>query len=155
MTALSALLARVPLAPLGPGSPVTDIRKELDAVVATLPPGCQAGLWLAFGYWEKAHQVAQDLGTPEGSFWHAIIHRQEPDPGNAKYWFRQVGAHPVIGQLREQCSALGYTYTNPTDFVDFCERVRDSGSPDEALAQRTQALEWRLLFDHCLNTDNR
>jgi len=150
MTAdLSALLAQVPLAPLGPGSPVTDVRPELDAVLPTLPLGCRAGLWLAFGYWKQAHEVAQDLETPEGSFWHAILHRREPDPGNAKYWFRQVGSHPVIAKLVAESLALGYDYRTPGDFVDFCEKVRDTATPAEEVARRVQALEWRLLFDHC------
>ena len=62
--ALAALLVRMPLAPLGPGSPLADVRQELDAVMPTLTPGCQTGLWLAFGYWEKAHQVAQGRYSP-------------------------------------------------------------------------------------------
>lgn len=149
MTAdLSALLARVPLAPLGPGSPDAGARPALDAVVPTLTPARRAGLWLAFGYWAQAHEVAQDLDTPEGSFWHAVLHRREPDPGNAKYWFRLVGSHPVLTALVAQAPALGYTFTTPSAFVDFCETVRDTGTPAEEVARRVQALEWRLLFDH-------
>jgi hypothetical protein len=153
--AVSALLAKVPLAPLGPGSPVAEVRAELAAVVPTLTPGCQSGLWLAFGYWDEAHAVAQDLPTPDGSFWHAILHRREPDAWNSKYWFRQVGNHPVMTQLREQCPALGYTFTNACDFVDFCERVRDTGSAEEEVARQVQALEWRLQFAHCFRATGR
>lgn len=150
--AVSELLAKIPLALLGPGSPQAEMRKELDAVIPLLTPGCQAGLWLAFGFWDESHAVAQDLHTPDGSFWHAILHRREPDAWNSKYWFRQVGSHPVLAQLRKQCPALGYTFTNPSEFVDFCERVRGTGSPDEETARAVQALEWRLLFDHCTRT---
>ena len=52
-------------------------------------------------------------------------------------------------RLAERAPGLGYKYTSPFDFVDFCERVRDTGTPDENLAQRVQNLEWQLLFDHC------
>jgi hypothetical protein len=68
---------------------------------------------------------------------------------NAQYWFRRVGAHPVLKLLAEQAPALGYRYTDASAFVDFCERVRDSGTPEEELARKVQQLEWRLLFDYC------
>lgn len=77
------------------------------------------------------------------------MHRREPDPSNSKYWWRRVGPHPVLGQLRERATALGYTFTSPEAFVDVCERVRGTGSADEDLARRVQLLEWQLLFDHC------
>ena len=146
--AVSALLAKVPLATLGPGSPVTEVRKELDAVIPALPLGCQAGLWLAFGYWEKAHQVAQDLETPEGRLWHAILHRREPDAGNAKYWFRQVGTHPIFPEVATAALALGYDW-DAAHFVDDCERHRDTGSATEAVLKAVQAKEWELLFAWC------
>jgi hypothetical protein len=60
-----------------------------------------------------------------------------------------VGAHPVLGLLRENAPKLGYDFTTPEAFVDFCERVRDSHSSDEGLARRVQLLEWQLLFDWC------
>jgi hypothetical protein len=33
--------------------------------------------------------------------------------------------------------------------VDYCERVRGRGGPEELAAERVQELEWRLLFDWC------
>src|SRR5450432_255553 len=63
---------------------------------AQSPEGAVAGLWLYFSCLDEAHAVAQDLETPEGSFWHGILHRREPDPANAAYWFRRVGQHPVF-----------------------------------------------------------
>jgi len=146
--AVSALLAKVPLAPLGPGSPATEVRRELDAVMPALPLDCQAGLWLAFGHWERAHQVAQDLETPEGRFWHAILHRREPDAFNSKYWFRQVGVHPIFAELATAALALGYDW-DAARFVDDCERHRDAGGDIEAVLKAVQAREWELLFAWC------
>ena len=141
-------LLREPRLPeLGRGAPVASAQPILDAL--TLPPALMAGLYLHFDFWHEAHAVAQDLETPEGSYWHAILHRREPDAANAKYWFRKVGKHPVIDLLRVQCPAIGYAYTNPFDFVDFCERVRGANTPEEEVARRVQALEFQLLFDHC------
>ena len=106
-------------------------------------------MWLLHDFLDQSHTISQDLETKEGSFWHAIMHRREPDASNSKYWWRIVGAHPVLDQLREQAPALGYAFTMPEAFVDFCERTRDTQSGDEHLAKRVQLFEWQLLFDHC------
>jgi hypothetical protein len=145
---VTALLSEPRLAPLGPGTPVPGLKPQLAAI--KLPPACMAGLWLYFDYLDESHTISQDLHTKEGSFWHAIMHRREPDAWNSKYWWRRVGSHPVLGQLREQTPSVGYEYRTPEEFVDFCERVRGTGSPAEELAQRVQLLEWQLLFGYCL-----
>jgi hypothetical protein len=157
---VAALLAEPRLAALGPGTPEPEVHVELrrfdsqtdlGAPAADLDAAraCLAGLWLYFDYLDESHTISQELETPDGSFWHAIMHRREPDPSNSKYWWRRVGGHPVLDALREHASGIGYTYTTPEAFVDFCERVRDGGSSDEELAQRVQLLEWQLLFDWC------
>ena len=48
-------------------------------------------LWLARkGRWDDAHDVAQDINTPMGSWIHAYLHRVEGDLGNAGYWYRRA-----------------------------------------------------------------
>ncbi|HUR52846.1 MAG TPA: hypothetical protein VMZ71_01860 [Gemmataceae bacterium] len=152
MSVLDELLAVPRLPELGPGTPVVAVRDRIEAAARDLPPACAAGLWLLFDFHDESHSVSQALDTAEGSFWHAIMHRREPDPSNSKYWWRRVGSHPVLQRLVQQAPALGYTYTNPFDFVDFCERVRGTGTPDEETAKRVQLLEFQLLFDHCYRT---
>jgi hypothetical protein len=156
--AIAALLARLPLAPLGPGAPDLPARETLTALEnaafgrvadSDMAAACRAGLWLAFNFLDESHALSQELHTADGSFWHAIMHRREPDASNSKYWWRKVGDHPVLDQLREHAPALGYPFTSPEAFVDFCERARGTGSADEELARRVQLLEWQLLFDHC------
>ncbi len=144
---VTALLSEPRLAPLGPGTPVPGLKPQLAAI--KLPPACMAGLWLYFDYLDESHTISQDLHTKEGSFWHAIMHRREPDAWNSKYWWRQVGPHPVLDQLAAHAPALGYDYTTPAAFVDECERVRGSGTADEERAKQVQLLEWQLLFDWC------
>ncbi|MDA0195996.1 MAG: hypothetical protein O2887_13270 [Bacteroidetes bacterium] len=43
------------------------------------------------GDWNKSHEIAQDIHTPEGSWIHAYLHRKEGDIWNADYWYRQAG----------------------------------------------------------------
>jgi hypothetical protein len=52
-------------------------------------------LWLAKnGQWEAAHQVAQEIPTPDGSWIHALLHLIEGDIGNAGYWYARAGKKP-------------------------------------------------------------
>ncbi len=155
----AALLAdRLPA--LGPGSPNAAVFAALKAFDPARDLGkpavdpasaraCLAGLWLLHDGLDESHAISQGLTTPEGSYWHALMHRREPDAWNSKYWFRQLGDHPVVAQLLKAAPELGYAYTTPAAFVDFGETVRGSGSADEELAKRVQALEIRLLFDWC------
>jgi hypothetical protein len=158
--AVRALLDPVRVAELGPGTPNAVVKSLLRSfnpaadlgrpvVAPEAARACHAGLWLYHDFLDESHTISQDLHTPEGSFWHAIMHRREPDAWNSKYWWRRVGAHPVLDQLVTESPALGYGYTNPADFVDFCERARGQNTSDEDLAKRVQLLEWQLLFDHC------
>jgi hypothetical protein len=147
--------------PLAPRAPLSDAAcRELDQHTAAdlfpealSPTGALSGLYLYFGCLDKAHSIAQDLNTQEGSFWHGIMHRQEPDPANAAYWFRQVGRHPIFPDLREEAHRQRFVTGaewNPFEFIEFCESARmRPGSEEERLAMRIQLAEWQLLFDYC------
>jgi hypothetical protein len=118
-----------------------------------LPPAVLAGLYLYFSCWDEAHGVAQDLHTPEGSYWHAIVHRQEPDAANSAYWFRQAGRHPIFPALRARAAEIGVAFGerwDPEAFIAYCEDARQRpGSPEERKALEVQRAEWQLLFDWC------
>jgi hypothetical protein len=97
---------------------------------------CLAGLWLRFDFLDESHKMSQEIETPTGSFWHAIMHRREGDFGNSKYWWRRVGQHPAL-------------VDDPFAFVDAVEAwvIRREGDPVEL--QGRQHREWESLFDHC------
>lgn len=141
-----------------------EARKRLeDAQPGALFPGARnaqaavSGLYLYFGCFEASHSIAQDIPTPDGSYWHGILHRQEPDPGNAAYWFRRTGKHPVFATLASELQTWPASKDfdlsavwDPFAFIDFCEFARRrSESSAEALAVKIQLLEWQLLFDYC------
>ena len=122
------------------------------------PEAPMAGLWLYFSCFEEAHQLIDDPRTSDGEYWHAIVHRQEPDPGNAAYWFRRVGQHPVFPDLAAEAQEILKRYPtaefrtghwDPFAFVQFCERARTQpGSVQEQAAREIQLAEWQLLFNY-------
>jgi hypothetical protein len=118
--------------------------------LAKLPGTLRAGLYLYFGCWTDAHEAAQAVNTREGSYWHAIAHRQDPDAANAAYWFGQVGDHPIFGELEKIANDPALTPWNSHAFTNLCERARrDPGSALERRAMELQRAEWQLLFDYC------
>ena len=62
--------------------------------------------WDARGNWESAHEIAQELTTPWGSWMHAYLHRKEGDLWNAGYWYRKAGVPERRGSLEGEFEAL-------------------------------------------------
>ena len=122
---------------------------------------CISGVLLLYGDLDGSHRISQGIDTPTGSFWHGIMHRREGDFGNAKYWFKRTGDHPVGKELAEAVAMLVGDRTEdpqygkicgrgawaPVAFVDLCEREVGSGSGGETLCREIQMVEWRRLFD--------
>jgi hypothetical protein len=92
-------------------------------------------LWL-FGFLDAAHALVQQDRSPEGAYWHALVHRSEGDFDNALYWFNRVGDHPLYAALKVQVRQVvegrrweGWQTLvegpqwNPGRFVDLYERV--------------------------------
>jgi len=137
-----------------------EARRRLQAATArelfptsVCPEPAFAGLWLYFGGWAEAHDGVQDLPGREAAYWHAIVHRMEPDAWNAGYWFHQVGAHAIFGKLRAEAVARGIDFGprwDPFAFVEWCEEARRKpGGEGERQASAVQLIEWQLLFDFC------
>jgi len=123
------------------------------------PQEALSGLFLRLNHWEKSHQLSQELNTAEGSYWHGIAHRLEPDYGNAGYWFRRTGQHPIFPQLLAAAGdALGAQPTSwslgqqwdPFLFNRWCEEaIRGRDEAKLAAATAIQQAEWELLFEWC------
>jgi len=168
------LLAQAPQNELGPGQPRRAFYAPLqslspETLVAPHPLGdhplaqaALAGLWLRFDFLDESHQISQSLETAEGSYWHGILHRREPDYGNAKYWFRRVPTHPIHAALSAAAHRLAGDANSPAaeflrqatswDAFAFVDLVAQAASGPPALAalcRRVQQVEWELLFDFC------
>jgi len=168
------------LNPLGSGSPNEALRPKLAALrTESLFAGqkivderaarcCLSALWLLYDFLDESHAISQEIETAEGSYWHGIMHRREPDYGNAKYWFRRVGQHPIFEPLAvAACELVGsakeklppamtflreQTIWDPYRFIDLCESLahsKSAGDSAELLARRIARAEWDLLFEHC------
>ncbi len=144
-----------------------DATAILEASPSTLFPGARApeaalsGLLLLAGCWDKSHEVSQDIASSDGSYWHAIAHRIEPDSPNAAYWFRRVGTHPIFPELQRRASGIlerSAPWTpqaswDPFLFIDWCDEARRAqGSDKEDAALRIQRAEWDLLFAWCADS---
>jgi hypothetical protein len=145
---LDPVLAALPAMPLVRGAHTSEaVREAIRAAQVTKV--ARAGLYLRAGFWDEAHELAQDISTADGSYWHAIVHRQEPDAGNAAYWFRQVGAHPIFPELARRAAEIEPSLSgswDPFRFIDYCAQA---SSEQRAIA--IQEIEWQLLFAHCAN----
>lgn len=153
------------LQPLGAGTPNEAAREKLGALTfntLTAPKiiqnlsaatACVAGLWLRHDFLDESHKISQDVHTQEGSYWHGIMHRREPDYSNAAYWFRKVGEHPIFDELAAAVRRIPDAIKTPSPwdpfwFIDYCETVSKKKKPDK-FARLVQEQEWRLLFDYC------
>ncbi len=127
-----------------------------------------AGLWLLHGDADASHRQSQSIEDEGrhrcGNYWHAIMHRQEPDYGNSKYWFRRVGQHPIFTELAgrttelilgdgsyqalDQRNKIGLpSRWDPFAFVDWCEAAsRDGNRPQISLIRQIQFVEMHLLL---------
>ncbi len=156
---IAPLLAEDGIADLGSGTPNLAMRAQLQQLERELPAkaksrefalACVAGLWLYHDFLDESHNISQDLGTAEGSFWHAIMHRREGDFWNSKYWFRRCPQHPIFSELSNQAASLtgeAPKTWDPFAFVDRCEAVADEASVQ--LCRHIQRCEWDLLFQFC------
>jgi hypothetical protein len=171
--AIADLLREPWTPPLDTGMPSSEVRARLEALASDnafaphrvrdrgMAGACRAGLWLYYNFLDESHQISQELHTPTGSYWHALVHRREPDFSNAKYWFRHVGDHPIYESLRQAAAELAadappsceFLRTQPAwdpfAFVDLCAAVLVGRAPCEDLCLQIQKREWELLFDWC------
>jgi len=123
---------------------------------------CISGLWLYHDFLEEAHAISQEISSTAGSYWHAILHRREPDFPNSGYWFRRVGNFATFDELKQAALLIlgndppewsefmiKNTRWDPFAFIDLSERALSGVVSAIPLCQKIAQKEWELLFDYC------
>ena len=174
---LSRLFDTTQPAGLGPGprkgvSAEQELDRQLHEIFssAAFPQQNQqlirALLLLWHDHFETAHNISQEISNADGAFVHGILHRREPDYGNAAYWFRRVGQHPAFSviaeraqnplqnhqQLQKQLSPGGKW--NPFGFIEACEKAntRAAFSEEKDILLQIQQIETRALLECFCNS---
>ncbi len=139
------------------------LRSNVDAIAL------KAGLYQVHDALHRSHSFSQSIegkGRHQaGDYWHAIMHRREPDYGNSKYWFRHVGQHPLFEELSQHATRVLDRTQHPVAsswkskvcgngwdadaFVDLAEHCANDDTTQLARAAREiQWIEMLLLLKH-------
>ncbi|MGH7435044.1 MAG: hypothetical protein ACRENE_05155 [Polyangiaceae bacterium] len=77
---------------------------------------CRAADLLAGGNWQAAHAIVQDDASPLAAWMHGIVHLQEGDFSNARYWYGQAGRRfPALDEVRSEIDAARAAARSPGD----------------------------------------
>lgn len=104
---------------------------------------------------DGAHHLCQaHEGHPECDYVHALLHRREGDFANAKYWFLEVGSHPVyavVARAAVELKQAGLVISGqwrPAAMVDACAAALGGEPAQSPALMQVQMAEFRALLVH-------
>jgi hypothetical protein len=168
---LLGLIANTP-PDLGPGPrsdvlPVTEIDRQFDRMLKgtsfskTAQELIRATIYLWHDHLDASHSITQGIENRDGSYVHGIMHRREPDYGNARYWFHRVGDHACFRTLGERTGPIiarvpalqkKLLLSGEWDafaFIDECELAAKNPAQADVLRE-IQAAELKVLLEYFL-----
>lgn len=167
--ALAALLARPGTPPaLGPQRrpgtlPADDVERAVTEALAGAERPRAAEITALALLWhdhlDAAHEFVQERPGADAAWVHGLMHRREPDHGNAAYWFRRVGRHPAFPALAQAVAALPVepgrqplrdrlVAGGAWDAFAFNDGAAEAGAADEDFLRAVQAEEFTVLLRH-------
>jgi hypothetical protein len=174
---LRELLKAAGLPELGPGPrggvmPPGKLNQALDGLLGeseltgTARQLVRGLVLLWHDHMEPAHEIAQAIENPDGSFLHGILHRRELDYGNAAYWFRRVGRHKCFPEIARRSSELLKAKNESMvqeqlvrngewdafGFIDLCEKFSVKRADDASVKhlREIQGIETEVLLEQWL-----
>jgi len=82
---------------------LSEFKTSLSNPIPPEVPTLLQALWQdARGDWEKAHELAQELNTKDGSWVHGYLHRKEGDKFNAQYWYNHADKKMPVYSLEQE-----------------------------------------------------
>jgi hypothetical protein len=143
------------------------LNKKLDAILNESKAASEnqqlirALILLWHDHLDPAHTLAQEVEGPDGAFVHGIMHRREPDYGNAAYWFRRVGQHGAFAELGKRAASLPEVKTSPKvystlfpasgwdpfAFINLCQQHGRGSESVRTTLQQIQAIETEVLLE--------
>ena len=149
----------------GTETPAT-LNRKMDSVLKDQSIGWEneqlvrALVLLWHDHLNEAHTLAQEVESADGAFVHGIMHRREPDYGNAAYWFRRVGKHRSFGELGLKVEAIPQISSfgdikgrllpdaryDPFGFIDLCSGHARRSEEERVVLRQIQAIETRVLL---------
>lgn len=135
--------------------PVGDVERAATTALAGRPQrtiDLVTGLILCWhDHYDASHDRCQGReGDTDADYLHALLHRREGDAGNAGYWFRRVGVHPVFAHVATAAARHGVDGVVKDERLDPLALVAATMTTAAPALVALQADELRALLDHLL-----